>query len=728
MAEFSQQERDNIEKEFDIILEKCPKCTQNQETIDLVRKAFDIANWAHNGSRRKSGEPYILHPIEVAKIASGEIGLGATSVICALLHDVVEDTDLSLDDIADMFGAKIAQIIDGLTKIKDALKTRASNAENFKKIFLTLADDVRVILIKIADRLHNMRTLESMPHDKQLSIAEETQNLFVPLAQRLGFYNIKMELEDLCLKYLQPVVFNDISKKLKSSEKKRVHYLNNFCLPIIFKLEQEDIKYHISSRSKSITSIWNKIQKQNVPFEHIFDVFAVRIVLIDVPREKEKSLCWNVYSIITDIYKPNRERLRDWIAVPKNNGYEALHTTVMGPNGNWVEVQIRTERMNDIAERGYAAHWKYKNEEEPEKSQLDEWLERVRKSLQNPDPDALAFLDDFKLNLYSDELFVFSPVGDMYRFPINATVLDFAYEVHREIGNHAIGAKINKVKTVGLDYKLQSGDQVEILTSESQKPQKEWLNIITTPKARKALKSEQRRLVAQGQKMLKTLLTGKKLQETDTVYEKLFKGLNCIDKDDLYEKIAQDYFSETQIIECATRKRTNKIIQFLTPQFFSKEDKTDKQEPDDSIQISHNFNPNYTVAQCCRPIPGDTVVAFKPNLNFELHKSTCPHTIDLQQLHKAYEVRWINSQSNAFLASIHLYGKDRIGVLKDIANVISEQFNINIRSVQIESIEDTFQGTLDLYVIDLKHLTNLITKLRKIKGMRGVSRVEAQKE
>lgn len=732
MAEFSQEEKDNIEKEFEKILGTCPKCKKDKETEALVRKAFDIANFAHNGSRRKSGEPYILHPIEVAKIASSEIGLGATSVICALLHDVVEDTDTSLGDIADMFGEQIAQIIDGLTKIKDALKTEAGQAENFKKIILTLADDVRVILLKMSDRLHNMRTLDSMPYDKQVRIAEETLNLFVPLAHRLGFYNIKMELEDLCLKYLQPAIYNDITKKLKSSEKRRVHYLNRFCFPIMHTLEKEHIKYNISSRSKSITSIWSKMQKQNVPFEHVYDVFAVRIVLTDVPHEKEKPMCWQVYSIITDIYTPNMERLRDWISTPKDNGYEALHTTVMGPDGNWVEVQIRTERMDDIAERGYAAHWKYKNIEGYEKSQLEVWMERVRNSLLNPDADALSFLDDFKLNLFPTDLFAFTPQGDMKRFPANATVLDFAYEVHREVGNHAIGAKINKTKTVTLDYKIQSGDQIEILTSETQQPQKEWLDIVTTTKASKALKqifkSEQKRLVMQGQKMLKTILQNKKLNETDTVLEKLMKGLDCIDKDDLYEKIAQNSFSETQIIECATQKRANKIIRFLKPQFLSKEEKIGKQEPDSAIQIAHSENPNYSIAQCCHPIPGDRVVAFKTDMGFELHKNSCPKAIELQLSQKAYEVRWRNSRTNAFLASIHLDGKDRIGVLKDIVNVISEQLNINIRSVQIESIEDTFQGTLDLYVADLRHLNNLMVKLQRITGMRRVERVELQKK
>lgn len=727
MADFSQEEINNIEKGFEDVLESCPKCRKDKETEALVRKAFDIANFAHNGSRRKSGEPYILHPIAVAKIASSEIGLGATSVICALLHDVVEDTDITLEDIADMFGEKNAQIIDGLTKIKDALKTQAGQAENFKKIILTIADDVRVILLKIADRLHNMRTLDSMPHDKQRRIAEETQNLFVPLAHRLGFYNIKMELEDLCLKYLQPAVFNDISLKLKSSEKKRVHYLNRFCLPVMFTLEQNDIKYNISSRSKSITSIWAKMQKQSIPFEHVYDVFAVRIILTDVLPEDEKSMCWRVYSIITDKYRPNPDRLRDWISTPKDNGYESLHTTVMGPDGNWVEVQIRTERMNDIAEHGYAAHWKYKNIDGYEKNQLEIWMERVRNSLLNPDADALSFLDDFKLNLYSNDLFAFTPKGDMRRFPTGATALDFAYEVHREVGNHAIGAKINKTRTVALDYVIQSGDQIEILTSEAQIPQKSWLNIITTTKARKALKQvfkqERKRLVAQGQKMLQTLLHNQKLHETEIILEKLIKGLGCVSKNDLYEKIAENTFTESKIIECATKKRTNKFIRFLTPQFkITKDKKTEKQEAGEAIQILQGDDSKYTIAQCCHPIPGDSVISFKTDMGFVLHKNTCPQAIELQLTHKAYEVRWKNLRTQVFLVSIQLDGKNRIGILKDIVNVISDQLNINIRNVQMESTEEKFQGTLDLYVADVQRLNSLMEKLQRIKGIRKVER------
>ncbi|HON52838.1 MAG TPA: RelA/SpoT family protein, partial [Bacteroidales bacterium] len=535
MTEFSQEEKDNIEKQFNEILACCPKCKKNDETIALVRKAFDIANKAHYGSRRKSGEPYILHPIEVAKIVSGEIGLGSKAVVCALLHDVVEDTDLSLEDIESMFDPKIAQIIDGLTKIRGVLKTKAGQAENFKKMIFTLAEDVRVILIKIADRLHNMRTLDSMPLEKQLRISEETQNLFVPLAHRLGFYNIKMELEDLCLKYQNPKIYNEISKKLKGSEKKRVHYLNRFCIPIMMTLDKNGYKFNITSRSKSISSIWRKIQTKGIEFDNVYDVFAVRIILLDVPREEEKSKCWSVYSIITDLYTPNPKRLRDWISTPKDNGYEALHTTVMGPDGNWVEVQIRTERMDEIAERGYAAHWKYKDIDGFEKSQLEVWMERVRSSLSNPDVDALSFLDEFKLNLYATDLFAFTPKGEMKRLPTNATVLDFAFEIHTQIGYHAIGAKINRQKTVALDYKIQSGDIIEILTTESQKPQKEWLNFITTAKAKNALqqvfKFERKKDILRGQKILHDTLKNNNIQENTTTIDKLLYGYGLIDKE-----------------------------------------------------------------------------------------------------------------------------------------------------------------------------------------------------
>ena len=726
MAEFSQEEKDNIQKQFDELLRLSPKCHKNEETLALVKKAFSVANEAHYGTRRRSGEPYILHPIAVARIVSDEIGLGSKSVISALLHDVVEDTDITLDDINNMFGPKIAQIVDGLTKIRGVLKNKEGQAENFKKIVFTLSEDVRVIIIKLADRLHNMRTLDSMPPEKQIRIAEETNTLFVPLAHRMGFYNIKMELEDLCLKYLNPTVYFDILHQLKGSEKKRIHYLNRFCIPIMMTLEQHNINYTITSRSKSISSIWAKMQKKNITFDNVYDVFAVRIILQDIPLEEEKAMCWRVYSYITDKYTPNPERLRDWISTPKDNGYEALHTTVMGPDGTWVEVQIRTQRMDEIAEQGYAAHWKYKNVDGFEQSQLEVWMKRVRSSLMNPDEDALKFLDDFKLNLYSTDLFAFTPKGEMHRFPVGATALDFAYEIHSEIGHHAIGARINKQKVVALDYKLQSGDQVEILTSESQKPQKDWVKIISTVKANNALqqafKYEKKRNIMRGQQILSETLEEKELPQTPTVLDKLVQGYGLVDKNELFEKLGADELDKEKIVEYATNKRKSKKIQWWSflPTITDKKEET---EEDKDVKVIYHST-KYTIADCCHPIPGDQVIGFKTDTGYEIHKSNCPIAIERQQKEVAQKIKWISRQEQVFLTSIQLKGKDRIGILHEITGVITNQLNVNIRTVHTETMEKEFTAYFDMYIHDSQQLNTIMMKLQKIKGIIKVERVE----
>ena len=726
MAEFSQEEKDNIQKQFDELLRLSPKCHKNEETLALVKKAFSVANEAHYGTRRRSGEPYILHPIAVARIVSDEIGLGSKSVISALLHDVVEDTDITLDDINNMFGPKIAQIVDGLTKIRGVLKNKEGQAENFKKIVFTLSEDVRVIIIKLADRLHNMRTLDSMPPEKQIRIAEETNTLFVPLAHRMGFYNIKMELEDLCLKYLNPTVYFDILHQLKGSEKKRIHYLNRFCIPIMMTLEQHNINYTITSRSKSISSIWAKMQKKNITFDNVYDVFAVRIILQDIPLEEEKAMCWRVYSYITDKYTPNPERLRDWISTPKDNGYEALHTTVMGPDGTWVEVQIRTQRMDEIAEQGYAAHWKYKNVDGFEQSQLEVWMKRVRSSLMNPDEDALKFLDDFKLNLYSTDLFAFTPKGEMHRFPVGATALDFAYEIHSEIGHHAIGARINKQKVVALDYKLQSGDQVEILTSESQKPQKDWVKIISTVKANNALqqafKYEKKRNIMRGQQILSETLEEKELPQTPTVLDKLVQGYGLVDKNELFEKLGADELDKEKIVEYATNKRKSKKIQWWSFLPTITDKKEDTEEDKDVKVIYHSTK--YTIADCCHPIPGDQVIGFKTDTGYEIHKSNCPIAIERQQKEVAQKIKWISRQEQVFLTSIQLKGKDRIGILHEITGVITNQLNVNIRTVHTETMEKEFTAYFDMYIHDSQQLNTIMMKLQKIKGIIKVERVE----
>ncbi len=731
MAEFSQEEKDNIQKQFEDLLQNSPKCHKSEETIALVRKAFDVANEAHYGTRRRSGEPYILHPIAVAKIVSIEIGLGSKSVISALLHDVVEDTDITLEDISNMFNPKIAQIVDGLTKIRGLLKNKEGQAENFKKIVFTLSEDVRVIIIKLADRLHNMRTLDSMSPEKQLRIAEETNTLFVPLAHRLGFYKIKMELEDLCLKYLNPTVYNDIFRQLKGSEKKRIHYLNRFCVPIMMTLEKNNINYSISSRSKSISSIWAKMQKKGISFDNVYDVFAVRIILQDVPLEEEKAMCWRVYSYITDKYTPNPERLRDWISTPKDNGYESLHTTVMGPDGTWVEVQIRTQRMDDIAEQGYAAHWRYKNIDGFEQSQLEVWMKRVRSSLVNPDEDALKFLDDFKLNLYATDLFAFTPKGEMHRFPIGATALDFAYEIHSEVGNHAIGARINKGKVVGVDYKLESGDQVEILTSDSQKPQKEWLKIISTSKAKNALdqifKYEKRKNFVRGQQLLPKLLEERELPASPTIINKLVQGYGVADKNELYEKLGGDELNIEKMVEYATHKRQSKKITFWGLSFMKNEDETDDEQEESGVKVLRHST-NYTIASCCHPIPGDEVIGFEGKNGWVIHKKNCPSAIERQQTENAHKIKWISRQEQVFLVTIQMKGKDRIGMLNDISNVISNQLNVNIRTGHIETVEHEFIAHFDLYIHDSQQLNTLMMNLQKVKGMNKVERIEQQEK
>ncbi len=727
MTEFTQEEKDSIELEFNEILKCCPKCRKDPESVATIRKAFDLANEAHYGMRRRSGEPYIFHPIEVAKIASGEIGLGMKSVVCALLHDVVEDTDVTLEDIEHLFDPKIAQIVDGLTKIRGLLKTKSSQAENIKKVLLTLSEDLRVILIKISDRLHNMRTMDSMPLDKQLRITAETRSLFVPLAHRLGFYSIKMELEDLCLKYERPVIYNEIYNKLKGSEKKRIHYLNRFSIPIMMTLEQNDINYHISSRSKSISSIWEKIKKKNVTFENIYDVFAIRIILVDVPREEEKAMCWRVYSFITDTYTPNPKRLRDWISTPRDNGYEALHTTVMGPDGNWVEIQIRTQRMDEIAEHGYAAHWKYKDIDGFEKTELEVWLSKIRVTLANPSNDALAFLDDFKLNLYATEIFVFTPKGELKRLPTKSTVLDFAYEIHTEVGNHAIGAKINRSKTVPLNYELQSGDQIEILTSEKQTPKKEWFTFVSTSKAIKELqhifKNEKKRITRIGQKMLEKKLEQLEIKETESLYEKLLIVFNLLKLEDLYEGIGNGTIDISDLKKKIEFKRRSKVVQFWNLQLRRK--KTEKKETSDDLYVIKNHT-NYKVAECCKPIPGDAVLGFKENDYFVIHTRNCPIAIELQDTQEPYKINWVSKKEQAFLVSIKIEANDRIGLLNEITKIISTQSNISIRTIHFDNADKYTEGSLDLYTNDLKYLNNLMVKLQKIKGVTKVYRTETK--
>ncbi len=726
------------------LISSCSKHVKVKD-IKLIRKAFDLAKESHKGVKRKSGEPYIVHPIAVAKIVTSEIGLGAVSIACALLHDVVEDTEYTLEDIQHFFGEKISSIIDGLTKISGVFDKHSSlQAENFRKMLLTLSDDVRVILIKLADRLHNMRTLESMPANKQLKIAGETIYLYAPLAHRLGLYAIKTELEDLSLKYRHPNVFDSISNKIKDNEKKRQQEINRFSLPIIEKLERNKIDFDISGRPKSIFSIWNKMQIKNIPFEEVYDLMAIRIVFKSLNRETEKAQCWQIYSIITDIYTPKPDRIRDWISSPKANGYEALHTTVMGPNGKWVEIQIRSERMDEIAERGFAAHWKYKGENSNE-SELDKWIKKIREMLENPNSDALEFLDEFKMNLFSAEIMVFTPKGDLKTLPKYSTALDFAYEIHSEIGNKAIGAKVNH-KLVPLNHILRSGDQIEVITSNKQKIQKEWLGHVKTAKAKTsitdAIKAETKDRIKKGKSILENKLKELKVHPSGRVLKKVLPEFEVVTKDELYSKIGSGIIKLDNLKKILKKNTKNKIIRYwglqLSKTTSSSKSKKVNQAPKqkekfnykDPVIIRDEDEESHRIqfAKCCNPIPGDEVIGYK-NPDKEIiiiHKSKCPTAIKLMSSEGNYIVpaKWTSQKFLSSLAKLTLNGIDRIGIISDITDIISNELSVNIRKIFIETHDGIFEGEIELYVHNVTDLNNLIMNISKIKGVDSVKRSE----
>lgn len=755
---FTEEEKIETERLYNEIFEYCPHC-RDDENRKLVRKAFEIANEMHKGMRRKSGEPYIYHPLTVARICAEEIGLGTKSMISALLHDVVEDTDYTLENIEKVFGPKIAQIIDGLTKISEIFDENSSlQAESFRKMLLTLSEDVRVILIKLADRLHNMRTLDSMPEHKQLKIAAETIFLYAPLAHRLGLYAIKTELEDLSFKYKEPAIYNEIDKKLKESEAEREKYIKLFCEPFKNKLNELNIKYTIHGRAKSIFSIWTKMQNKNVPFEEVYDIFAVRIVFEPFQDLPEKNQCWYIYALVTDYYQPNPSRLRDWVSTPKANGYEALHITVMGPQGKWVEVQIRSSRMDEIAERGYAAHWKYKDSSHDE-SQLEQWIKKLREVLENPSSNALEFLDNFKMNLFSSEIYVFTPKGILKRLPQGATALDFAFDIHSEIGYHAIGAKINH-RLEALSYILKSGDQVEILTSESQLPRKEWLDFVITAGAKAKLndsfKNDKKESLKIGHKLLEEKLTEFKLILNNELLLKLFSVYDVNTKDELYSKIGNGTINLDEFEHVIKTKRKNKIATYWditftkTTSLFgmgkdkaktsSKDDhNVEEQQPNEetrsskkkkSMVLSESSDAaEYIIAKCCNPIPGDKVMGFLDPVNkVIIHKTICPTAIKLMSSYgdRILSAKWTVHKVQSFLVRVKLNGIDRIGIVNDITKVISDELSVNMRSIYFDSLNGVFEGNIDLYVHSVTDLDSLSAKLKKIKGVNSVARVDNQ--
>jgi GTP pyrophosphokinase len=738
---FDEEDKKLIQAEYDSLINNLLRCKQPGDR-EMIDKAFKIANEAHWNMRRKSGEPYIIHPISVAKIVNQEIGLGAKSIATALLHDVVEDTDYSIEDVKRDFGPKIASLIDGLTKISGTYNKENSSsmqAENFRKMLMTLSDDMRVILIKIADRLHNMRTLDSMPEHKKMKIAGETIFLYAPLAHRLGLYAIKSELEDLSFKFRQPQIYEEIASKLKHSEKKFYALINKFSLPIIDKLTNAGIEFDISGRPKSIFSIWKKMQSKNVPFEEIYDVLAIRVVFEPVQGILEKTQCWNIYSMITDSYLPKPDRLRDWVSRPKPNGYEALHVTVMGPEGKWVEVQIRSRRMDEVAERGYAAHWKYKGDTAQE-SELDKWIKKIRTMLENPLEDPIEFLDEFKMNLFSSEIMVFTPKGTLVSLPKGASTLDFAYEIHTEIGNKAIGAKIN-YKLNPISAVLMSGDQVEIITSDIAKPEKEWLSFVRTSKAKEAikdaLKTETTNRIQKGMEILEAKLKELGVVPNAEIVRKLMLAYDMPNKDELYSGIELGII-DLENLKKIVRKNTGKnIIKYWelkligskkeTKEVHEKSEKIDSSVPFLLRENVENAEQSYEIAKCCNPIPGDEVIGYlSPEGPIVIHKPKCPVAIRIMsnEGNRIIAVKWAMHKLVSFLARISMSGIDRIGLVNEITNIISSELKVNMTNINISVQNGIFDGTIDLYVHHTKDLNNLILKISNIKGIENVKRVE----
>ena len=719
-----EKEKQEILKRYRGLLRAC-KRTRDDHDKKLIRKALTVAINAHKEMRRKSGEPYIYHPIEVARIVADEIGLGTTSIVCALLHDTVEDTYITLDDINSMFGEKVMKIVDGLTKISSLADPEDSmqslQAENFRRILLTLSDDVRVILIKLADRLHNMRTMEFMPRHKQLKIAYETLNIYAPLAHRLGLYAIKTELEDLGLRYTEPELYRQVEENLAASQKKRTRYINKFSLPIINVLSDKGFSFDIKGRTKSIFSIAQKMKNKGVTFDEVYDIFAIRIILNSAP-ENEKSDCWKVYSHVTDHYTPRPDRLRDWISTPKGNGYESLHTTVMGLDGKWVEVQIRTQRMDAIAEKGLAAHWKYKSMTAEQETHLDQWIAKITKMLEAPEGNALEFIDDFKLNFFADEIYVFTPAGDIKTLPKGATALDFAYEIHSRIGDQCIGAKVNH-KLVPLNFEMESGAQIEIITSKKQTPKEEWLNYVVTAKAKsaikEALKEEQKQRALEGNQIFKDWMQQANEAVNNNVLGMIAKHFDAKTPFDFYFKIANKEINLVDLENFFKQKIDKKNLDKIKRQ-------QSKGEKIGMLNIGSEQHLKYTLATCCNPIPGDEVFGFHSDTDeILIHKTNCPNAMNLLSnfAGKSIKAQWTNTNNVAFLTGVEFVGIDDVGLVNKITSVISKESNVNIKSIYFNSEGNFFEGKIMLFVSDTDQLKSLIEKLKHINGVHKVNRI-----
>ncbi len=735
-----EQERKEILRHYRALLRSLrPKLKRGDK--ELIRTAFEMAAEAHKTMRRKSGEPYILHPLAVAMICVEEIGLGVRSTICALLHDTVEDTDISLEDVEREFGSEIARIVDGLTKISNVIDANSSaQAENFKKILITLTDDPRVILIKLADRLHNMRTLDYMKREKQLKIASETVWVYAPLAHRMGLYSLKTELEDLSMKYLEPDAYREIAKRLSETKRERTRFINEFIKPLREKLLRAGFDFEIYGRPKSIHSIWNKIKKKGVAFEEVYDLFAIRII-INSPPEHEKEDCWKVYSMITDEYTPSPERLRDWLSNPKSNGYEALHTTVMGPQGKWVEVQIRTKRMNEIAEKGLAAHYKYK-EGTPgssgDEDRFDKWFGQIREVISREDTDSIDFLQDFKTSFLAEEIYVYTPKGDVKMLPVGSSALDFAFSIHSDIGSKCIGAKVNH-KLVPISYKLRSGDQIEIITSNKQRPSEDWLNFVVTAKAKSkikdALKEEKRKIAEEGK-----YFAQRKIEATGAAFnqhniDELVNYYKQNSQLDLFYNIAVKRIDLKELRDFhvqGDRLEQPKPVKILTELKVETEHKHTPRKDSELIIFGESSDKiMYSLAKCCNPIPGDDVFGFvSTGKGLIIHRTNCPNASQMMANygHRIVKTKWAKNKEISFLTGLKIIGMDDVGVINKITNVVSGDMKINIAALTIESGEGIFQGTIKIFVHDKEELDELVERLKHLNGIHTVDRFDTEEE
>ncbi len=733
-----EQERKEILRQYRALLRSLRHKLKRGDK-ELIRTAFEMAAEAHKTMRRKSGEPYILHPLAVAKICVEEIGLGVRSSICSLLHDTVEDTDLTLEDIEREFGSEITRIVDGLTKISNVIDANSSQqAENFKKILLTLTDDPRVILIKLADRLHNMRTLDYMKREKQLKIASETVWVYAPLAHRMGLYNIKTELEDLSMKYLEPQEYKSIARKLAETKRERTRYINEFIKPIKEKLVKGGFNFEIYGRPKSIHSIWNKIKKKGVAFEEVYDLFAIRVIL-DSPPEKEKEDCWKVYSLITDEYTPSPERLRDWLSNPKNNGYEALHTTVMGPQGKWVEVQIRTRRMNEIAEKGLAAHYKYKEGSNNE-DRFDKWFAQIREVISSQDTDGVDFLQDFKTSFLAEEIYVYTPRGDVKMLPIGSTALDFAFSIHSAIGSKCIGAKVNH-KLVPISHKLRSGDQIEIITSNKQKPNEDWLGFVVTAKAKSkikdALKEEKRKIAEEGKYFAQRKIEGIGAAFNQHNIDELISFYKVNSPLDLYFNISikkidlKELKDFTVIGDRLEPPKPQKAVPETKPEVPETKHPAHKKDSELIIFGESSDRIMYTLAKCCNPIPGDDVFGFvSTGKGLIIHRTNCPNAAQMMANygHRIVKTKWAKNKEISFLTGLKIVGMDDVGVINKITNIISGEMRVNISALTIESSEGLFEGTIKVFVHDKEELDMLVERLKSLQGIQTVDRFSTEEE